>query len=565
MMASRAPLPRTSHPLVEYLQRLLQILGILFGQLSVVVRRKLSGQPIIGHEVLRQGFERVGGSFVKLGQIMSLQVGTIPREYCDALLSLLDRVPTCSKEQIRGVFVEEFGLPPEEIYFAFDYEALASASIGQVHRAKLRDGTDVAVKVRRPGVQRDFHRDVLLMKSFVRLVFLFRVRSLYFMRDPVRELVTWTRDELDYRREASHCDMIAANVVGSTTERVPRVFWDFTRSRVLTMEFLAGPSVSSYLRMVENNEREALADLRAKGFDPNVFCANVILNFLHGAFHHGVFHADLHPANLLILPNNVVGYVDFGIVAKLTPEARHKQVELTLAYSQGDPEAIYRQFLNICMMTPDADLKGMRKRIGEMSKAWYHEPAVHGRVQFRVSITIAMMDLLTVCRNYGVLVDREMIKYIRSTVLVDGVVTRLAPTLDLARTLRDVVEEYLFEQSRRKVLSAGGAISLLTDMAIWMKTGPSSMVRSLELFERRQISLKTRSSAQKERKDRQEPLRAKAFAGAAVWAFTIAFAALGGNTAARANSIFWQVLLISFVTLWTIWLLLLLRRLALGK
>jgi ubiquinone biosynthesis protein len=549
-------------PLLDYLQRLFQVLHIVFRQLAILLARRISGKPVMGHLLLREGFERVGGSFLKLGQIMSLQVDTLPREYCDALLSLLDAVPTCSREVISGVFIAEYGRPPEAIYREFDYNAIGSASIGQVHKAVMNGGARVAVKVRRPGVQRDFHRDVLLMKSFVRIIFLFHIRSLYFMRDPVRELVNWTRDELDYRREASHCDMLAANAVDLPMERIPKVYWELTTSRILTMEFLEGPSVSAYVRMLENNDQEALAKLKRNGFVPAVFCGNVITNFLRDAFRFGVFHADLHPANLLILPNNVVGYVDFGIVAKLTPEARHKQIELTLAYSSGDPDAIYRNFLNICMLTPDADLEGMRKAIAQMCRLWYEEPAVHGKVRFRVSVTIAMMDLLTVCRNYGVLVDREMIKYIRSTVLVDGVVARLAPELDLAHALRQVVEDYLFEQSRKKVLSASGTLSILTDMAIWMKTGPSSMVRALELFKRRQINLRTRNNPEP---DPNGPLRTRALAGTAVWAFAILFLVFGGGSSAMRISSFWRFVAELFVTSWTIWLLLLLRRLAAGK
>ena len=550
------------HPLFEYVRRLLQILRIVARQLSTALWRRLTGRDLKGPDLVRQGFEQVGGSFLKLGQIMSQQIDTIPKEYCDALLLLLDRVPTCTRKEVDDVFVAEFGGPPMSIYSAFDYDALASASIGQVHKAALRDGTPVAVKVRRPGVQRDFHRDALLMQSFVWVVFALRIRSMYFMRDPVRELMNWTRDELDYRREATHCEMLRANAVDSTTERIPKVFWEFTRARILTMEFLEGHTVSSYLRMVESNDQEGLAKLTAEGFDGNTFCRNIVKNFLRDAFRFGVFHADLHPANLLILPGNVVGYVDFGIVAKLTAEARQKQIELTIAYSEGDPEAIYRQFLNICMVTPDADLKGMRRRIAEMSKDWYLEPAFQGHVQFRVSITSAMMDLLTVCRNYGVLVDREMIKYIRSAVMCDGVITRLAPNLDMAGSLRLVTEEYLFERSRKRILSTGGAISFATDVAIWLKTGPVSMVRALDLIERRQLTVRARSLPQP---DPQRALRAKAFAGRAVWAFVLIFFSLGGGPAAKSSSAFWQTISAVFVTSWTIWLLVLFRRLLMSK
>ena len=235
------------HSLFDFLGRFLQVLGVVARQLTLVALRRLRGQPVLGHLLLREGFEKVGGSFLKLGQIMSLQIDILPKEYCDALLSLLDRVPTSTREEVSGVFVAEFGQPPEELYSEFDYTAIGSASIGQVHRAKLSDGTPVAIKVRRPGVLQTFHRDFLLLQSVVWLIFLFRVRSLYFVRDLVREQVTWTRDELDYRREASHCDLVGRNAADSTTERIPKVFWQLTTSRVLTMEFLEGPTVFHFL------------------------------------------------------------------------------------------------------------------------------------------------------------------------------------------------------------------------------------------------------------------------------------------------------------------------------
>src|SRR5439155_11717177 len=108
----------------------------------------------------------------------------------------------------------------------------------------------------------------------------FRIRSLYFLRDLVRELVTWTRDELDYRREASHCDLVGRNAVDSKTERIPKIFWSLTNSRVLTMEFLEGYSLTAYLRLIEQNDHDALAKLQEIGFDAGVFCRNVIQNFL---------------------------------------------------------------------------------------------------------------------------------------------------------------------------------------------------------------------------------------------------------------------------------------------
>lgn len=204
----------------------------------------MQGQPVQGHMLLRDALEQIGGTFIKLGQILSLQIDSLPREYCDALLSLLDRVPTATSAEVISVFIQEFGRPPEELYAEFDYNAIGSASIGQVHRGRLKDGTLIAIKVQRPGVRYAFHRDILLMRSFVWFIFLFRITSLYFMRDPIRELAVWTRDELDYRRESSHSDMVRMNAVDSRPS-ASRKFsgsshahafspWSFSRGRAFS-------------------------------------------------------------------------------------------------------------------------------------------------------------------------------------------------------------------------------------------------------------------------------------------------------------------------------------------
>src|SRR5262245_4594724 len=388
-------MPGSRLPFLSYVGRMLEVFGAFASALSTALYRHLRGLPTHGPDLLREFFEKLGGSFIKFGQILSLQIDSLPREYCDALLSLLDRVPPFAAEQVDSVFLETLHDSPRHLYRTFDYKVIASASIGQVHRAMLQDGTPVAVKVQRPGIRAVFERDNLLLRAGVQMILFFRIRSMYFMRDPVRELSTWTLDELDYRREASYAKLLGDNAVRTPTERIPKIFWNLTAERILTMEYLEGPSVLSYLRMRDENDQPQLAGLKTKGFIPSVFSSNVISNFLSDAFRFGVFHADLHPANLLILSNNVVGYVDFGIVATLTPEARRKQIELTLSYASGNPQAIYEGFLKICIIGPDADLAGMRRRIEELARDWYAEPAVAGRVRFRVTVTQTMLDLLS--------------------------------------------------------------------------------------------------------------------------------------------------------------------------
>jgi ubiquinone biosynthesis protein len=549
----------SANPVVDYCKRLFQIAAVVFVQLGTLVVRFLRGRPIDGPDLLRDGFENIGGTFVKFGQILALQGDSLPREYSAALMRLLDRMPEAGKEQVRAIFAEDLNASPEALFQKFDYAPIASASIGQVHRAELPGGIPVAVKVQRPNVHKDFRRDLLVMRAFIWVVFRLHIKTFYFMRDPVRELARWTNDELDYRREAANCKLLADHAKGSTTERIPAIYWHLTTTRILTMEFLDGPSVSTYLRYLKDRDESQLARLREGGFDPAVFTNNVITNFLRDAFHNGVFHADLHPANLLILPANVVGYVDFGIVASLTAETRRKQIELTLAYASGNPETIYQEFMNICMLSDDTDREGIRRRIEELARSWYSQPTVEGSVRFRITVTAAMMDLLTVCRDYGVLVDQQMIKYIRSTILVDGLVSLISPGLDIADALRTVVEEYLLAEARRKVLSRAGGLSMLTDLAIWIKKGPTAILKALDLVERRQLRLRSREASAPVRSGPDAALHSKVFAARAAWAVSITFLALGGGLLETTPllAVFGGV----FVASLTIWMLLLQRSL----
>ena len=544
----------------QYLFRAFQIAWVcLRNLLEIVLARLGSAQAVAGPDRLRLLLEELGGSFLKFGQILSLQIDTLPREYCDALLNLLDRVPPFSQGEVWKVFAEELGNTPENLFQEFHPEPLASASIGQVHRAVLKDSTVVAVKVQRPGVQEVFRRDAILLNLFVRIIFYFKIRSLYFMRDPVREFNDWLQDELDYRREAAYGEVLGRNAANTPTESVPKIHWNLTTSRVLTMDFLEGPSVLEYLRMVEEGDEQRLAEMDQIGFDPPTFISNVITNFLSDAFRFGVFHADLHPANLLILKDNVVGYVDFGIVGHLTPEARQKQIQLSMAYARGKSEDIFSAFLSVSTFTEEVDLTGFRQELERRSRQWYREPAIGGIPRLSRSLTSAMFDLLALCRAYGLLVDREMIKYIRSLILADGLVSRLAPGLDLAPQIRSVCEDFYGQQARGRLFSRGAALAFLADLSGWLLAGPSQLLRTMERFERRQVRLRTRSEPSS---DRAEGLRTRAIAGAAVWLAVAIVLFTSGQTIPAGISSPAGALLVGFWGGWTLWMLRLLRRLA---
>jgi ubiquinone biosynthesis protein len=401
----------------------------------------------------------------------------------------LDLIPPFARRAVEQIVSEDLGALPEHPFGEFDYTPMAAASIGQVHRAVLKDGSRVAVKVQRPGIDYIFERDCRLLEASVRLIVRLRLRSLYFLRESVRELSSWTRDELDYRREASYCEYLRRNAADIPAEKIPKVYWELTTSRVLTIEFLEGPSVAQYFRFVEapgaRDHGERMAALHANRFVASEFTANIISNFLRDAFLFGAFHADLHPANLLILPGNVVGYVDFGIVAFLTHDTPRRMVRLILAYASGDLRATYECLLDVCTLEEDANLATVRRRLHEAAPDWYEQPAVPGRVRFRVSVTKAFLDLFAICRENGVYLDREMVRFIRSIFYVDGLVSRMAAGSDLAGQLRQAVELWQIQEAKRTVTSSSAVLTLLTDAVLWAQAGPSGLLRSLEALDQR--------------------------------------------------------------------------------
>ena len=523
--------------------------------IEIGVDRVRKRNRISGPDRLRALLEELGGSFLKFGQILSLQVDALPRAYCDALLTLLDRVPSFPPSDVKQVFMEEFGQPPEALFSEFAYQPIASASIGQVHRAILADSTVVAVKVQRPDARENFTRDGTLLRFSIRLVLLLRIRTLYFMRDPVREFNDWVQDELDYRREATYAEILRENANDAPAEEIPRIYRNLSGERVLTMDFLQGFSVMDYLRIVEANDAAKLAQFAELGFDPAQFVSNVITNFMSDTFRHGAFHADLHPANLLILKNNVVGYVDFGIVGVLTPEARRKQIDLSLAYAGGKPQEIFEAFVGICTLTKDADLAGLRHDLERRTSSWYREPAIGGVPHFRQSLTTAMLDLLEMCRLYGLLVDREMIKYVRSLMLSDGLVSRLAPGLDLAPHIRRVCEEFLAQEARAKMASPSTALTFLADLSGWLSAGPSRLLQIVDRLERSRPAMQARANAERKPPDR---MVLQAALVAASWLVLTAVLVTG-----RARLTVDAVTASAFASwcAWTIWLVYIVRRL----
>lgn len=399
--------------------------------------------------------EDLGGSFVKFGQVLAVQPDLLPPGYATQLLDLLDRVAPVPTDVVRQTLAAELG-PAAQRLASMDPEPLATASIAQVHVADL-DGQRVAIKVQRPGIEQQFRSDVRMMMVLLWIVRLLRVRPLYWLDEPIREFAGWTDEELDFRREARHLSLVRRQSIGRKGVRMPEVIMGLTTRRVLVTEYLDGVPMATYMRARETQDagwREMDARLRSLGFDPGVFGRQIIFNFTHDSFYHGLFHADLHPANLLILPGNVVGYVDFGITGAIGPYARTWLAAMTLALVRRDIDDLHRSFLKLVVPRRDANPVAFRVGLDKLADSWY---GGSGGTRLRKPAALVMIEMLALSRETAMLPEREVVKYIRSVMTLDGVVHRFAPDLDLGHEIEQASIATLNAQSGRQLVFAAWA------------------------------------------------------------------------------------------------------------
>nr|WP_232017189.1 AarF/UbiB family protein [Gordonia insulae] len=287
----------------------------------------------VAHEV-RTTFEHLGPTYVKLGQLIASSPGVFTETLSTEFESLLDRVPSADPAEIRALFIEELGRPPEQVFAAFDTEPIASASIAQVHTATLHSGEEVVVKIQRPGITDRLAPDVALLERFAGLAEISEYGRMLSARHVVEDFAEGLSAELDFRHEAATMrewyECLRPGPFGDRV-RVPLVYDDLTTSRVLTMERIYAIRID-----------DATA-VRAAGHDGVALCRNLLLSLLESAFHGGLFHGDLHAGNVLVDADGTLVLLDFGIVGRFTPRTRRilRQLVVDLIV-RGDYESAGR-------------------------------------------------------------------------------------------------------------------------------------------------------------------------------------------------------------------------------
>ena len=290
---------------------------------------------------LREMLDELGPTFVKFGQLLSMRPDVLPPDIIAELRGLQDDVSPFPYEEVEAMVLAELGQPVERLFRDFDPVPMAAASIGQVHRATLPNGRDVVVKVQRPGAPRQIEADLNLMYQAARLANE-RVRALDFIDAEalVDEFARSIRQELDYRLEARNADTFRKNFAGHPHVRIPRVYWTYTRPRVLTLEYLDGTQ---------------LADLELLGWAPEQRrrLAEVLTEaWMTMIFRHGFFHGDPHPANVLVFAPDRIGLVDFGLAGRLTDEDISKATGLFIDVVNENIEALPKRLAELGVRYP---------------------------------------------------------------------------------------------------------------------------------------------------------------------------------------------------------------------
>ncbi len=381
---------------------------------------RVTGQRDAAPVILRKSFEDLGPTYIKLGQLIASSQGLFPERYCIEFRKCLDRVRPFPYAEVEGILRAELGRDPKEIFASIDETPLASASIAQVHSAKLLDGKDVVIKVQRPMIDRLVEADLRVLKFMARLMLLMPLGELANPDGIVEDFESNIREELDFRLEAGN--MSEFNRImrehGQSLVAAPEAVTDLTTPRVLVMERFFGFRVDDVAKLRESNfdgEEKLLVGMRA-------WFQCMIL--------HGFFHGDVHAGNLMALSDGRIGFLDFGIVGRFPPARREQITDYLMAFAAGD----FRKLADVMVAMGSAgekvDLEALARDLGAAYKPMLESDA--SAVKYADIIPSTMRAAV----RHGLRLPRDFVLVVKQMLYFDRYAKILAPSLNVFRDPR---------------------------------------------------------------------------------------------------------------------------------
>lgn len=393
----------------------------------------------------RLAMEELGPTFIKFGQILSTRPDVVPHEFIIEFLKLQDSVSPLPFDEIRKVIEAEFGRPVEDVFSSIDEAPVAAASIAQVHRAITRDGGEVVVKVKRPGIEEVINTDIAILRYMARLALKYIPESrLYDPAGMVEEFSRVIRREMDFSLEASYMERFRENFSGDRRVKVPKVYWDLTGRGVLTMERVTGIKVDQVKRLKEEGiDTEAIAHLIADIFFKQVF-------------EFGLFHGDLHSGNIFVLSKDTIALVDFGIVGRIGPEMKQDLADILIGIATQDIESTVKVYQRMGILPEAIDKTAFEMEYHDIILQYFGRPLKH------VKIGELLLDYIRLAARHEIRLPRELLLFDKCIIELEGLARVLYPDVNILEESEPYARRLFVERMSPKSI-AESALSAASD------------------------------------------------------------------------------------------------------
>lgn len=395
------------------------LIGFLFDQIRISRaghKRILREEEVIPtvFQRVRLALEELGPSFVKLGQVLSTRKDILPADLIEELQKLQEDATPFPYEEARQQIKANVGAEIEEIFDQFEPTPIASASIGQVYHAYLKSGEEVIVKVQRPGIRAKVEADISVMTwGATVLEKYFPAARVYNLLERVREFGRFIREEMDYLVEARYCDVFRKNFENDEHVYIPKVYWEYTNSKILVMEYVHG---------IRARDLEAL---ERAGYDRVEVAKTIGRAYAKMILEDGFFHADPHPGNIFVQGSNKFALIDFGMVGRLDKETKGYVAHYFLALVNQDAPALTEILFRLYKLPRDVDRQALKRDVGRLMAKYY------GVSLGSVNIGEIVNDLMEIIYKYKIIVPGEFTLFDKTFVTLDGIGKQLAPEFDL--------------------------------------------------------------------------------------------------------------------------------------
>ena len=426
-------------------------------------------------EDLADDLEQMGPTFVKLGQILSSRADLLPPAYLKALARLQDQVKPFPYEEVEKVVSEELGARISKAFGSFEREPVAAASLGQVHRATLRDGRQVVVKVQRPGIRKVIAEDMEALQEIIQLTALTKFGRRYQVHRIFEEFKHTIVQELDYLREAANLVTIGHNLEEFDRIFVPQPIQSFCTRSVLTMDFVEGRKITSMTPL-------SRMDMDARGLADQLFHS-----YLKQVLVDGVFHADPHPGNVFLTPDHRIALLDLGMVGRTTPGVQDHLVKLLVAVSEGNGDGVAEIAIQISETTPDFDETTFRKSVGQLV-AENQNTSIS-----QINVGKILLEVGRSAGASGLYVPTDLTLLGKTLLQLDEIGSFIDPTFNPNAAVRERVTELMTRRVKQQA-TTGRLFSSALELKDFMTALPTRMNKILDAVANAELEVRVKAT-----------------------------------------------------------------------